>query len=87
MSTKSIIFSILSVILFVGIIIGIVFLFKIQFIIGLLSILLLGIPIKLDGMALEASSGTIDKLLAKYVVPVIALIGVVFIVLLFTIWM
>ena len=87
MNIKSIIFSILSVVLFVGITIGVVFLFKVQFIVGILSILLFGIPIKLDKMAVDAADGHIDNALAKFGVPILSLIGIVFIVLLFTLWL
>ncbi|MBR1926127.1 MAG: hypothetical protein IJ837_04720 [Clostridia bacterium] len=86
MSGKSITFSILSLITFIGIIIGIVFLFKLHFVLGIVGIFLIFIPIKLNRKAVEEVDGLFDKVLAKYVVPVVALIGVIFIVLLFTLW-
>ena len=86
MGIKSILLSILSALLFVGVVIAIVFLFKAQFILGFVGLLLVAIPIKLNRKAVDEANGTIDRIIAKYVVPVFALIGVIFIVLLFTLW-
>ncbi|MBO4569692.1 MAG: hypothetical protein J5689_00545 [Clostridia bacterium] len=87
MSVKSILLSLLSLVLFLGFIIGIVFLFKTQFILGFIGIFLEIIPIKIHQKAVDEANGGIDKIFAKYVVPVLALIGIVFIILLFTLWM
>ena len=87
MSIKSILLSIFSVILFLCVIVGFVFLFKTQFILGLLGLLLLAIPIKMNRKAVDEANGTIDKVIAKFLSPVLALIGIVFVVLFFTLWM
>ncbi len=87
MSKKSIFLSVMSLVLFVGVVIGVVFLFKTQFILGFIGLLLLAIPVKLNRNAVTEANGKIDEMIAKYLVPVLALVGVVFIVLLFTLWM
>ena len=87
MSMKSILLSILSLVLFLGAIVGVVFLFKAQFILGFLGLLLFLIPIKINRKAVDEAGGGFDKIFAKYLVPVLALIGVIFIVLWFTLWM
>ena len=87
MSGKSILFSILSLITFIGVIFAIVFMFKAHFMLGLVGLALIFIPITLNRKAASEASGKIDEWLAKYIVPVLALIGVVFIVLTFTLWM
>lgn len=87
MSKKSIFLSVMSLVLFVGVVIGVVFLFKTQFILGFIGLFLLAIPVKLNRNAVAEANGKIDEMIAKYLVPVLALVGVVFIVLLFTLWM
>ena len=72
MSGKSIRFSIYSIVLFVAVIFGIVFLFKFNILAGIAGIFLLFIPAKLQRIALEEASGTFDKILAKYIMPVLA---------------
>ena len=72
MSGKSIRFSIYSIVTFAALLVGIVFLFKFNILIGFAGIVLLLIPAKLQRVALEESSGTFDKVLAKYIVPVLA---------------
>lgn len=87
MSTKSIILSIIALLLSVGIIVAIVFMFKLHFILGIVGIALLFIPLKIQQKALNEASGTFDKVFAKYIVPVLLLIAIVFIVLMFTLWL
>ena len=87
MSKKSILLSVMSLVLFVGVVIGVVFLFKTQFILGFIGLFLLAIPVKLNRNSVVEANGKIDEMIAKYLVPVLALVGVVFIVLLFTLWM
>ena len=74
MSKKSILFSILSILLFVASIFAIVFVFKTQFLLGIVSILLLFIPAFLQRKAIEEASGTVDKFIAKYVVLILAVV-------------
>ena len=86
MSVKSILLSVLSLVLFVGYAIGIVFLFKVKFIIGFIGLFLIIIPIKVHEKAVDEANGPIDKFIAKFGVPILALIALVFVVLLFTLW-
>lgn len=71
MSGKSIILSILSVLLFVGVVFATVFMFKTSILLGILGIVLLIIPEIVRRKALSKSSGFLDKILAKFVVPVL----------------
>ena len=87
MSKKSILFSVLALILSIGVIIGMVFLFKVHFMLGIAGILLLFIPFKIQRKAIDEASGKFDEIFAKYIVPAILLIAIVFIVLLFTLWL
>lgn len=78
MSGKSILFSILAVILFAGVLAGIIFLFKTSIIVGIFSLLLLALPVMLQRKALDAADGTVDKYFAKFGVPLLAVaIGLV----------
>ena len=72
MSFKSIRFSIYSLILFVGLIFGIVFLFKFHFLMGIIGIVLLLIPAKLQRIAIDEANGKADKFIAKYLVLILA---------------
>lgn len=77
MSLKSVLCSIFSVLLFWGFLAVTVFLFSIYWILGILGIVMvLGIPAILVRKAIIAANGILDKLIAKYVVPVLMLIGV-----------
>lgn len=87
MSKKSILLSVLALILSIGVIIGMVFLFKVHFMLGIAGILLLFIPFKIQRKAIDEASGKFDEIFAKYIVPAILLIAIVFIVLLFTLWL
>lgn len=86
MSFKSILLSVLSALLFLGVVVGEIFLFQSQFILGFVGLLLFIIPIKINRKAVEESNGLLDKLIACFAVPVAILIGIVFIVLFFTLW-
>ena len=74
MSGKSILYSFLSVLLFVAAIFGIVFLFKFAIVAGIPGILLLFFPVILQRKALDEASGIIDKFIAKFVVPALFLV-------------
>lgn len=77
MSGKSLLFSILSVLLFWGLLAVTVFLFSIYWILGILGIVMvLVIPAILVRKAIISANGILDKLIAKYVVPALMLIGV-----------
>lgn len=75
MSGKSILLSILSVLLFVGVVFVIAFAFSFNILIGFASIVLLILPVLLQRKALDKASGIIDKLIAKFIVPVIFVLG------------
>ncbi len=80
-SGKSIRFSLYSVLLTIAILIGCVFLFKAHFLLVLIGVVLLIFPAKLQRIALDEANGTIDKIIAKYVVPILAaaaLLAVIF---------
>ena len=80
-SGKSIRFSIYSVLLTIAVLIGCVFLFKVHFLMVLIGVVCLLFPAKLQRIALDEASGTIDKVIAKYIVPalaVVAMLAVVF---------
>ncbi len=72
MNFKSIRFSIYSLVLFVGLIFGIVFLFKFNILIGFAGIVLLLIPAKLQRIAIDEANGKVDKFIAKYLVLILA---------------
>lgn len=86
MSGKSILYSILSLILYIAFLIGTVFLFKMQFILGIVGIALLFIPFKLQRKAIDEASGVFDKIFAKYIIPILLAIAILFIILYFTLW-
>ena len=76
MSLKTIIYSIISVILFWGFLILTLVLFGINGVLGIIGIVLtLTIPPILMRRALSSSKGIIDKLIAKIIVPVLYLFG------------
>lgn len=75
MSGKSILYSILSILLFVGVVFAIVFLFKFHFLLGIAGFVLLIIPELVRRKAISASYGFFDKLIAKFVVPVLFVAG------------
>ena len=85
MSGKSILLSILSVVLFIGVVFVIAFAFSVNFLFGILAIILMIIPAALQRKALSASCGIIDRLIAKFIVPIlfvviafIAIFGIAF---------
>ena len=87
MSAKSILLSTLSLVLLAGVIVGEIFLFRAQVILGLVGILLGLIPIKVHQAAVDCANGKFDKWYAYFIIPALALIAIVFIVLTFTLWM
>ena len=78
MSIKSIIYSILSVLLFYGFLALTVFLFAFYWVLGLIGIAaVLIVPFIFTKKAIVSAVGFIDKLIAKFFVPVLMLMGVV----------
>ena len=86
MSKKSLLLSILALVLYIGFIVGMVFLFKVQFILGLVGVLLLLIPLKVQRKAIEETSGKLDEIFAKYVIAILLGIAILFVILYFTMW-
>ena len=86
MSGKSITLSIVALVLYVGLIFAVVFMFKAHFMLGLVGIALMFIPFKIQQKAVHEANGTLDKFFAKYVIAALLLIAILFIVLFFTIW-
>jgi len=74
MSGKSIRFSIYSIVIFIAVVLGIIYLFKYNILMGVVGIVLLFLPAKLQRIALDEASGKVDKIIAKYIVPGIAII-------------
>jgi len=81
MSWKSIFLSILSMILYVGAAVGVVYVFKYNLLMGFLGILLLAIPVFVQKKAVDEASGRFDKILAKYLVPAFAVVATLVIIL------
>lgn len=74
MNKKSILFSILSIVLFILIVFATVALFKMNLLLGILGIVMLIFPAILQRKALDEAEGLLDKLLAKYIVPVLIVV-------------
>lgn len=74
MSGKSIVQSIISVLLFCAVIVATVFLFKTSIPLGFIGIVMLVIPEIVRRKALSNATGIIDKLIAKFIVPILFLV-------------
>ena len=74
MSKKSIFLSILAILTFAGVLLGIIYLFKFNFLMVFIGIVALLLPAFLQRKALYEASGTVDKVIAKYIVPALAVI-------------
>ena len=86
MNWKSVRFSIYSIILFIAVLGGIIFLFKTHFLMVLIGVVALILPAMLQRKALDEASGTFDKILAKYIVPALAIIATLFVILALALW-
>ena len=86
MNWKSLRFSLYAVLLFAAIMVGIVFLFKTHFLMVLIGVVALIFPAKLQRVALDEASGTIDKVIAKYVVPALAILLTFFTIMSLAVW-
>ena len=86
MSWKSLRFSLYAVVLFAAVMVGIVFLFKTHFLMVLIGVVALIFPAKLQRVALDEASGTIDKVIAKYVVPALAILLTFFTIMSLAVW-
>ena len=87
MKGKSILLSALALVLYIGFIVGMVFLFKIHFMLGIAGILLLFVPLKIQQKAAACAENKIEEIFSKYIISALLLIGIVFVVLYFTLWM
>ena len=85
-SGKSIRFSIYSMLLTVAILVGLVFLFRVNFLLVIPGFVCLIFPAMLQRKALSESSGTIDKVLAKYIVPAFAGAALIALILSLALW-
>ena len=84
MSWKSIRFSIYTIILYCVLLFGVAFLFSINVVLGFVGVVLwIVIPMKIRNKAVDEASGVFDKILAKYIVPIIAALLVLGIILYF----
>ena len=86
MSWKSLRFSLYSVLSMAGVMLGLIFLAKVNFLFLLLGIVLLFIPAKLQRIALDEASGAVDKLIAKFVVPALAILIVFLTIMSLAVW-
>ena len=75
MSGKSIFLSVLSVILFCGVIVALIFIFKTQVLFVLPGLLLFIIPVAVRNKALDCANGKIDTFFAKILVPTLAVVA------------
>ncbi len=87
MSWKSIFLSILSITLFVGILIGTIFLFKTHFLMVLLGVVALALPVFVQKKAIDEASGRIDGFIAKWLVPILAVLATFFAIMSLAVWM
>lgn len=85
MSWKSIWLSILAMILFAGMLFGVVYLFMFYWVLGIIGLVLLAIfPRKLFVKAKDEARGVFDTLFAKFIAPTLAaVLGLFFILTLF----
>lgn len=75
MSWKSMGLSILSFVLTIGLLFGTTFLFMLNIVLGIIGIvLLIVIPLVIRNKALWAATGVVDKVFAKYLIPIVTVI-------------
>ena len=73
MSWKSIRFSIYAIVLMSALLFGIVFLFGFNAVLGIIGIVIwIVVPGVMRRKALNEASGVVDRVLAKYITPVVA---------------
>ena len=87
MSWKSIFLSILSTVLFAGILVGIIYLFKVHFLMVLIGVVAFAIPVMVQKKAIDEASGRIDGVIAKFVVPALAVILTFLAIMSMAVWM
>ena len=73
MSWKSIMLSIFTIVLMSALLFGVLFLFRIYFVLGIIGIVVwIIVPGVLRRKAIKEASGILDTILAKYITPVLA---------------
>lgn len=79
---KAIGLSILGMILFLGMLLGVIFLFTINWMLGIVGIILIAIfPRMLFSKAVDAANGRLTEMFAKFVAPILTAIVGVFLIL------
>lgn len=86
MSKKSLFLSFLSTILFLGVLVGIVFLFKTHALMVLIGVVAFILPVYVQKKAIDEASGKVDKIIAKYVVPALAVVATLLTILSLAFW-
>ena len=86
MSWKSIRFSLYAFVLFCVCVVGIIFIFKSSILFGVMAIVSLILPAMLQRKAIDEASGRIDKLIAKFIVPGLAVVAVFLAVMALAFW-
>ena len=86
MSKKSIFLSLLAFVLFCGVLVGIVFLFKTNALMVLIGIVAFILPVYIQKKAIDAATGRVDKVIAKYIVPALAVLATLFTILSIALW-
>lgn len=86
MNWKSLLLSLLSTVLFCGILVGIVFLFKTHFLMVLIGVVAFILPVFVQKKAIDCASGRVDKIIAKFIVPALAIVATLFTILSLALW-
>lgn len=87
MSWKSMLLSVLAMILFAGMLLGVVYLFMYYWVLGIVGVVLLAIfPRMLFRKAADAAVGPIDNLFAKVIAPILAAVFGAFFILTLFLW-
>ena len=86
MSKKSLFLSFLAIILFCGVLVGIVFLFKTNVLMVLIGVVAFILPVYIQKKAIDSASGKVDGIIAKFVVPALAVLATLFTVLSIALW-
>ena len=86
MSGKSLFLSFLSFVTFVGVILAIIYIFKVHFLMAILGLLLFAIPVTIRNKAVDESRGKVDNFIAKYLVPILAVLATLTAILSLALW-
>ena len=88
MSGKSILYSVLAVVLASGLLFADVFLFGLNAVLGIVGIvLILVIPGVLIRKAINEANGVLDKIIAKFIAPILIVIAGFFTIMAIFFWM